>query len=367
MPVKYHKFELPSKVRVDEGVGQSGTFLRCTAEPFERGFGHTLGNMLRRVMLTCLEAPAFISIRIEGVPHEYMAVEGIVEDMIHIVLNFKGVLLRRLPLEENQDSRSPLMLSRTLEITQEMLDQHGGQFVVSAQHLIGECEFEVVNPEHVLFNTTQPMQKRFDLKVGYGRGYVPSERQTIANKLEGEIAIDAAYSPVRLVNYFVEKTRVGQDTDYDRLVLEITTDGRVRPEEALTFSAQIASLHLSIFDEMKLHELAFEQEEEELSADCGRLLSKLSLPISEVELSVRSANCLSHAGVETVGDLVLMPEAEMLKFRNFGKKSLNEIKSKLGDMELHLEMDLSKFGIHSGNIEQVIGDYLQSQNKQEES
>lgn len=364
MTVKYGKFELPTNIKVEE-ASKSDTFARFIAEAFERGFGHTVGNALRRIMLTALEAPALVSIKIEGVPHEYTAVEGIIEDMTHIVLNFKGALLRKLPLEENRDTRSAKLVSQTIDITQDMIDAGGGQVKVTFKDVMGESDFEIVNPEHHLFTVTRPMKKRIDLKIAIGRGYVPSERHEVADKVVDEIVIDSAFSPVRLVNYFVENTRVGQDTDYDRLILEVTTDGRVTPQEALTFATQIGVLHLGVFDTLKFQDLSFDHEEDENDTDRDELMAKLALKINEIELSVRSTNCLAQANIDTIAELVIMPEPEMLKFRNFGKKSLNEIKAKLEDMGLHLGMDLNRYGINRDNVREVIEEYLQEKSGQE--
>lgn len=355
MAVVYGKFELPSKIKVGE---TAKNFVRFIAEPFEKGFGHTIGNALRRIMLTSLEAPAILSVKIEGVPHEYMAVEGIVEDMTHVILNLKGALLRKLPSDEEAGSRAVRVVTKVLDITAEMLEKGGGQYVVTLKDLMGASPFEVVNPELKIFTATKPMTRKVDIRVGVGRGYVPSERHEIAEKWVDEIIIDSAFSPVRHVNYFIENTRVGQDTDYDRLVLEVTTDGRVKPEEALTFATQIGVLHFQIFDQLKVHALTFDQGESEANTDRDALMQKLALKINEIELSVRSTNCLSGAGIETIAELVVMPESEMLKFRNFGKKSLNEIKAKLEEMGLHLGMDLAKLGINRENVKESIQDYL---------
>lgn len=357
MAVKYGKFELPTKIKID-GSAKKDTHARFIAEPFERGFGHTVGNALRRVMLTSLESPAIISVRIEGVPHEYMAIEGIVEDMTHIVLNLKGALLRKLPTDEEIRSRDPKIVSKILDITAEQLDKHGGQYAVTLKDLVSGSDFDVFNPGHVIFTATKPMTRRVDLKIAIGRGYVPSERHVIPDKVVDEIIIDTAFSPVRLVNYFVENTRVGQDTDYDRLILEVTTDGRITPEEALSFATQIGILHLQVFEELKFHSISFDTGAVELNTDRDALMAKLALKINEIELSVRSTNCLSGANIDTIAELVIMPESEMLKFRNFGKKSLNEIKAKLEEMGLHLGMDLSKWGITRDNVKQLITDYL---------
>ena len=225
MTVKYGKFELPSKIKVDESARRQN-HCRFIAEPFEKGFGHTVGNALRRILLTSMEAPAIISVRIEGVPHEYTAIEGIIEDMTHIILNFKSALLRKLPTEEENVSREPRVISKTLDITGSMLDKSGGHYVVTLKDLVGDTDFDLVNPEQPIFTVTKPMVKKVDVKIGFGRGYVPSERHIVKDKVVDEIIIDTAYSPVRLVNYYVENTRVGQDTDFDRLILEVTTDGR---------------------------------------------------------------------------------------------------------------------------------------------
>ncbi len=356
MAVKYGKFELPTKIKVDES-SKTGKQARFIAEPFEKGFGHTVGNALRRIILSALEAPAIISIRIEGVPHEYMAVEGVIEDMTHIVLNLKNALLRKLPTDEEIGSREPKVVSKVLDVTADMLEKNGGQYTVTLKDFVGASDFDIVNPELPIMTVTKPMTRKIDVKVAIGRGYVPSERHAILEKGVDEIVIDSSFSPVRLVNYFVENTRVGQDTDFDRLILEITTDGRISPEEALSFATQIGVLHLQIFDQLK-HNLTFDQGEIELNTDRDALMAKLVLKINEIELSVRSTNCLAGANIDTIAELVVMPESEMLKFRNFGKKSLNEIKSKLEEMGLSLGMDLTKFGINRDNVKQVVTDYF---------
>ena len=364
MAVKYGKFEMPAKIKVDDET-KKPTFTRFIAEPFERGYGHTVGNGLRRILLTSKEAPAIISMRMEGVLHEYAAIEGILEDITHILLNLKGALLRKLPTEEHPYGREPMPLTKILDVTQEMIDKNGGQYVVKLQDVMDAALFEIVNPDLPLFTATKPQNRRIDFKVAIGRGYVPSERHAIADKSSDEIVIDAIFSPVRLVNYLVENTRVGQDTDFDRLILEITTDGRINPEEALSFATQIGILHFQVFEQLQYLPLSFEQTEEEINTDRETLLSKLALKINEIELSVRSTNCLIGANIETIGELVLMPEIEMLKFRNFGKKSLNEIKSKLEELGLYLGMDLGKMGITRDNVKEVIEEYLREKGAKE--
>jgi DNA-directed RNA polymerase subunit alpha len=356
MAICYGKFEMPDKIKVEESK-EEPNFAKFIAEPFERGFGHTLGNALRRIMLTSLESPSLISVKIEGVAHEYMAIEGIIEDMTHIVLNLKGAKIRYIPLDDQVNPRGIKLFSNTLEITEKDLAEGGGAYKVTVKDFFGDSIFEIMNPSDHIMTITKPMTKKIDYKVAFGRGYVPAERIEIEPVID-EIVLDAIYSPVSLVNYYVEDTRVGQDTDYDRLILEVRTDGRITPQEALTFATQIAMQHLQIFDYLKNYNIAFEKEEEESNKDREELMQKLSLKINEIELSVRSTNCLSGANISTIGELVVMPESEMLKFRNFGKKSLTEIKQKLHEMGLSLGMDLSRYGISNENIKNVIKQYL---------
>ena len=356
MAVKYKKFVLATKIKKDESA-RLPNHARFIAEAFEKGFGHTVGNMLRRILLIGMEAPAIMSIRFENVPHEYTAIEGVIEDMTHIVLNFKEVLLRKLPTEEEHVSREPRLISKLVDITSSMLDKNGGQYAVTVRDVLGDSEFDLVNPDHLLFTVTKPFVKKIDVKIGFGRGYVPAEQYVLAEKNVDEIILDASFSPVRLVNYYVENTRVGQDTDFDRLILDITTDGRVSPEEALSFATQIGIVHLEVFG--KPHLITFDSEEIETNTDKDALLAKLSLKINEIELSVRSTNCLSQASIATIGELVVMSEPDMLKFRNFGKKSLKEIEDKLSEMGLSLGMDLTRYGIKKDdNIKQLIADYI---------
>jgi DNA-directed RNA polymerase subunit alpha len=358
MPVKYGKFEMPEKIKLDES-SRTSTFARFVVEPFERGFGHTVGNALRRMMLASLEAPAILSIRIEGVPHEYMAVEGVIEDMTHIVLNLKGSLLRRHIQADDHHPRDVKLITKILDITYEMIEKAGGSYRVTLKDLMGNTDYEVVNPDHLIFTVTKPFNKKVDLRVSSGRGYVPSERHASFEPMIDEIVIDSAFSPVRLVNYYVENTRVGQDTDFDRLILEVTTDGRISPVEALTFAAQIGIMHFQVFETIKADSVIFDKGEMQTNRDRDEVLAKLALKINEIELSVRSTNCLANANIETIGELVVMPESEMLRFRNFGKKSLTEIKQKLDELNLSLGMDLSKYGINRDNIKQIIDNYLE--------
>lgn len=365
MSVKYGKFEMPQKITLDEET-VSSTFARFVAEPFERGFGHTIGNSMRRMMLSSLEAPAIISLRLEGVPHEYTSIEGIVEDMTNIILNVKGALLRKLPTDESSNARETRIITTQLEITQDDIDKRKGQFAVTLGYVINEGNYEVVNPDLHLFTVTKPMKRQLDFRVAIGRGYVPSERHVVRDKTTDEILVDTAFSPVRLVNYFVENTRVGQDTDFDRLIFEVTTDGRVTPVEALTFASQIAQKHFDVFNKLKTNSLSFDEGYGEGESDQDEIMEKLALRIDEIELSVRSTNCLSGANIETIAELVSIPERKMLEFRNFGKKSLNEIKAKLQEMGMHLGMDLSRYGITPDNVKDKVRHYYEEKKGKKE-
>lgn len=368
MSVKYGKFELPTKI-VRDDKDANKTFGRFIAEPFERGFGHTIGNSMRRMMLSSLEAPAIISVSIEGVPHEYMAVDGIIEDMTNIILNLKGALLRKLPLSEDSQSRHDRIHTSVVEVTQDQLDANNGQVAIALGDIVEGDNFEVVNPELHLFTVTKPTKRQVNLRISMGRGYVPSERHVIHDKTTDEILVDAAFSPVRVVSYFVENTRVGQDTDFDKLILEVETDGRVSPAEAVNFASQIGVKHFNVFDQLKEHELNYDEDNEGADSDSDELIEKLCLRIDEIELSVRSTNCLSGANIETIAELVIIPERKMLDFRNFGRKSLNEIKAKLVEMGLHLGMDLMKFGITQDNAKERVKEWQEklqeAKNKQE--
>lgn len=335
MAVVYGRFEKPKKVLVEGEDERQGHFV---IEPLERGFGHTLGNALRRMMMTSIEAPAIISVGIEGVLHEYQAIEGIVEDMINIVLNFKGALLRRIPMEDEVAARAERHLTETIEITGADLAATG-QHVVTLGDLIPEGgEFEIINPDLPLFTVTKPMKKSIDIRIAMGRGYVPSERLQSEGRGEHEIALDGLFSPVRLVRYNVIDTRVGQHTDFDRLELEVQTDGRVTPKEALSFASDILNTHLDIFSDIGEPPVAYEREEVKVDTDKQALLDRLSRRIGDIELSVRSTNCLNGAGIRYIGELVVMQESDMLRFRNFGKKSLGEIRDKLYEMGLNFDM-----------------------------
>lgn len=358
----YNKFELPESVKMSPVEGAAGGIdkvARFVADPLEKGMGHTLGSALRRALLIGLEAPAIVSFSMTGVLHEYMAVEGIIEDVTNIVLNLKGSLLKKYPLQDCEGGRASQKLRATISIDASDLAAAGGQKAITLGDLLQEGTFEAVNPEHVIFTVTRPMQLDVMLRVAFGRGYTPSERIVLEEREMNEIVLDAAFSPVVLVNYFVEDTRVGQDTDFDRLILQVETDGRVAPKEAVAFATQILSKHFSVFEKMDEKRIVFEEVISVEKENKDDILHKLVLGINEIELSVRSTNCLSNANIETIGELVIMPEPRLLQFRNFGKKSLCEIKNKLKEMKLELGMDLSQFGVGLDNVKEKMKWYAE--------
>ncbi|MEC8307267.1 MAG: DNA-directed RNA polymerase subunit alpha [Chlamydiota bacterium] len=363
MTVKYHKFVLPKSIQIDE-VDEI-TKSRCqvfTVSPLERGFGHTLGHLLRRVLMSALESPAILYFAIEEVAHEYTAIPGIVEDMTHIVLNMKEARIIGFKDHQNEEVRE---FTHQLVVTEEEIKKAGGAVGVTLGRITEDQSVEIVNADHHLFTATAPLQKKIVVGVARGRGYIPSDRSTLERRLGNEIILDRSHSPIERVVYRVENTRVEQDTDLDRLVLEVETDGRITPEEALGFAVQIVMQHLLIFKELSYENVIYSEEERIDEDSRSKILEHLCKKVDQIELSVRAANCLSGAGKFTIGELVLTPESEMLKFKNFGRKSLDEIKSKLKEYDLSLGMNLEKFGINQDNIHELMKDH-QSDELQEE-
>ena len=324
MPKRLGKFELPNRlVKVDDTA--SDTFATFQAEPFETGYGHTIGNSMRRILLGSIEGAAISSVKIDGVQHEFQSVEGIVEDVTDIVLNLKKVLLV-------SESREPAML---------MIDVNR-QGQVTAADIQEDANFKVINPEQLICTIDKKQRFLAELEVRVGRGYCTGEENKKEEQPIGVVPIDALFSPVKLVKYSVENTRVGQEMDYDKLILEITTDGRITPDDALKQSAAILKHHLDVFDEVSQDEIEFESESKEISEEQNRLRKLLNMSVNEIELSVRAANCLNNANITSVGELAMKSEQEMLKYRNFGKKSLNEIKDKLEQLGLSLGMKIDE-------------------------
>jgi len=298
---------------------------KFAAEPFERGFGITIGNSLRRILLSSLQGAAITSIKIDGVLHEFSTIPGVKEDVTEIILNLKEV---RLKLH----TEGP----KTIRLKTE------GSRVLKAGDIQTGDAVEILNPEHYIATLSRDAKLSIEMAVKMGRGYVAAERNKEENQPIGAIPIDAIFSPIKKVNYTVTNARVGQITDYDKLTLEVWTDGSLSPEEAVTHAAKILKNQLSIFvtfEEEEEAEMAVSEEEREGE----KLNENLFRSVDELELSVRSANCLKHANIKLIGDLVQKTEAEILATKNFGRKSLNEIKEILSEMGLNLGMKLENW------------------------
>ena len=320
MPKRLGKFELPSKLtKVEEGA--TSTYAKFIAEPFEAGYGHTVGNSLRRVLLSSIEGAAISSIKIDGVNHEFQSIDGVVEDVTEIVLNLKKVLI---------------VSHKRETITLALKAAKAG--AVTAADIQADANIQIVNPDQVICTLDSKRSFEAEIEIKTGRGYCPGEQNKKEEQPIGVIPIDSLFSPIRLVKYAVENTRVGQITDYDKLILEIWTDGRITPDDALKQAASILNHHLDVFDRVSEEAYEFESQQSEVSEEQNKLRKLLNMSVNEIELSVRAANCLNNANITTVGELAMKTEQEMLKYRNFGKKSLNEIKEKLEALGLSLGM-----------------------------
>ncbi|MGO8991300.1 MAG: DNA-directed RNA polymerase subunit alpha [bacterium] len=298
---------------------------KFTAEPFERGFGITIGNSIRRILLSSLQGAAITSVKIDGVLHEFSAVPGAKEDITEIILNLKEV---RLKLH----TEGP----KTIRVKAE------GPKVLKAGDIIAGDAVEILNPDHYVATLSRDGKLSMEMVVKVGKGYVPAERNKEENQPIGTIPMDAIFSPVKKVNYTVTNARVGQITDYDKLTMEVWTDGSLSPEEAVAHAAKILKDQLSIFitfEEEEEAEMSYSEDEEEKEG----LNENLLRSVDELELSVRSANCLKHANIRLIGDLVQKTEAEILATKNFGRKSLNEIKDILSEMGLSLGMKIDNW------------------------
>jgi DNA-directed RNA polymerase subunit alpha len=320
MPKRLGKFELPSKLtKVEDGA--TPTYTKFIAEPFEAGYGHTVGNSLRRVLLSSIEGAAISSIKIEGVNHEFQSIDNVVEDVTEIVLNLKKVLI----VSHKRDT-----ITLGIKVTR--------AGAVTAADIQADANITIVNPDQVICTLDSKRTFEAEIEIKTGRGYHPGEQNKKEEQPIGVIPIDSLFSPVRLVKYAVEATRVGQITDYDKLILEVWTDGRITPDDALKQAASILNHHLDVFDRVSEEAYEFESQQSEVSEEQNKLRKLLNMSVNEIELSVRAANCLNNANITTVGELAMKTEQEMLKYRNFGKKSLNEIKEKLEALGLSLGM-----------------------------
>ncbi|MES2308314.1 MAG: DNA-directed RNA polymerase subunit alpha [Verrucomicrobiota bacterium] len=322
MPIRLGRFEMPNRLQKEESSA-TPTYAKFVAEPFEAGYGHTLGNSLRRVLLSSLEGASISSIKVDGAMHEFASIPGVVEDVVDIVLNLKKVLFK-------MPSREPRVFFLSV-------NKDGA---VTAADIKIDAGVEVVNPDQLICTLDKKQKFEMEIEVKVGRGYCPADFNKRADQAIGVIPIDSLFSPVRKVKYAVDNTRVGQRTDYDKLILEIWTDGRITPDDALLQSSAILRHHLDIFVHFNEEPIEFEESKQSVSQEDSKLKKLLNMSVNEIELSVRAANCLNNANITTVGQLALKSEAEMLKYRNFGKKSLNEIKDKLTQLGLSLGMKL---------------------------
>jgi DNA-directed RNA polymerase subunit alpha len=317
---KAKDFQMPKKLQYDPKK-ISDTYGKFIAEPLERGFGTTLGNSLRRVLLSSLEGSAITSLRISGVQHEFSSIPGVIEDTTDLILNLKEI---RLKLHTDKPKTFSLKAK--------------GPGPVSAKDIEADAEIEILNPDLHIATIDKSGKLEIEMRARRGRGYVSSDKNKEPGQPIGVIPIDSIFSPVRKVNFKVENARVGQDTDYDKLVLEVWTDGSIRPDDAVAHASKLLKDHLSIFIHLP------EEEEEELPTveeeikKVSSFNENLLRSVNELELSVRAANCLKNAGIETIAEMVQKTESEMLKTKNFGRKSLNEIKEILAEMGLSLGM-----------------------------
>jgi DNA-directed RNA polymerase subunit alpha len=314
---------MPKNVETDD-KSSTNRYGKFTIEPLERGFGVTLGNALRRVLLSSLPGAAVAAVKIDGVQHEFSTLTGIKEDVPEILLNLKQM---RFKLH----AEAPKMA--TFDVR--------GKSDVKAGDLKTDPDLEVLNPELSICTLNKDGEFRAEVEIGAGRGYVSAENQPTQDRPIGVLPVDSMFSPVTKVNFEVENTRIGQRIDYDKLMLEIWTDGSIIPSDALAYGAKILKDHFALF--VHFEEEIVEEVEEEVDEEFLRIKALLERSVEELELSVRSSNCLKAANIKTIGDLVTKSEGEMLKYRNFGRKSLKEIADILQSMNLGFGMDVSKY------------------------
>jgi DNA-directed RNA polymerase subunit alpha len=322
--MNFMNLQMPERIELDEST-YTNTYGRFIVQPLERGFGVTIGNALRRVLLSSLPGAAITMVRIDGVVQEFSTIKGVVEDVSELILNLKKV---RLKLIAKKPEKVSIQLTGPLDFTAGELEK-------------ASSDFEILNPEHHIATLNEDVDIKMEFKIGRGRGYVPAEENRLPDQPIGVVPIDAIFSPVINVSYRVEETRVGQRTDYEKLILEVKTDGSLTPDDALTFAGRILRDHIQLFINYEI-----EPEEEmplEIDEDALRIKKLLKMSVDELELSVRASNCLKAANIESISELVKRDEPEMLKFRNFGRKSLNELSKVLETLGLSFGMDVDKY------------------------
>lgn len=321
--MKWKPVLMPRKIEVDSSADEVN-FGRFVIEPLERGFGTTLGNAVRRTLLSLLQGAAVTAVKIDGVLHEMSTHPGIVEDMTDVILNIKRLVIRHLGDDP-----------KWMRIEKE------GPGVITGADIQHDPELEIVNKDLHIMTLDENVKISMELLVGVGRGYTSADGHSFDQDVIGIVPVDSVFSPIRKVNYTVENTRVGQRTDYDRLVLEITTNGATAPIDALGYASKILKDHLLLF--IHFDEAQLEETHEEVNEEKERMRELLARSVDELELSVRSNNCLKMANIKMLGDLVRRSEAEMLKYKNFGRKSLREISEILEGMGLQFGMDITPY------------------------
>lgn len=320
-------FQMPEKVVMDKADNFHGLF---TFKPLEKGYGVTIGNALRRILLSSLEGYAITGVKIPGVLHEFSTLEGVVEDISEVVLNLKMVRFKKTT-DEIVDNKIVVPVKRQATLT-------GADIQKSTS------SFEVLNPDHIICHLDQSVDVEIELYVEKGRGYVPSEENKSSDQAFGVIPIDAIFTPIKNVKYSVENTRVEQKTDYEQLTIDIQTDGSVHPEDALKGAANILIKHFMLFsDQSMILETPQQGEPEAVDEEMLHMRKLLKTPLNDLDLSVRAYNCLKAADVKTLGDLVALEISDMMKFRNFGKKSLAELEQLVQEKNLSFGMDLSRY------------------------
>ena len=322
--MSWPNFQMPESIELDEST-YSNTQGRFIVQPLEKGYGVTIGNTFRRVLLSSLPGAAIVMIRIDKVQHEFSTIPGVVEDVADIVLNLKEVRLKLL-------NKKPEKV---------ILELKGPMTLKAGDIQKNTNDFEVLNPERHIATLNEDADFKMELRISRGRGYVPAEENKIVDQPIGSIPIDAIFTPVRNVQFKVENTRVGQRTDYERLILEIDTDGSITPDDALTYAGKILQDHIQLFINFDVE--TEEEEPLEVDEESSRIRKLLKMSVDELELSVRSSNCLRAANIGTIGDLVHRDEQEMLKFRNFGRKSLTELSKILEEKGLSFGMDVDEY------------------------
>jgi len=323
-------FQMPEKVQLDE-ASYSNTFGRFILQPLEKGFGVTIGNAFRRVLLSSLPGTAFTALRVEGVLHEFSTIPGVVEDVAEIILNLKSVRMKLLNKKLNRV----------------VVELKGAKDVTAADIQRSNPEIEILNPGQHIATLNSGAAFELELRVGRGKGYVPAEENKLPDQTTGVITIDSIFTPIKNVRYFVETTRVGQQTDYEKLILEVETDGSIAPDDALAQAANILKDHIQLFLSFDIETEAAEEMLEK-DSEFARIRKILQMNVDELELSVRSHNCLRAANIKTIADLVRRGEPELLKFRNFGRKSLAELSEIIEQFGLSFGMDVEKY-LHDSN------------------